>query len=297
MKKNDFLDQFYKKRNSLIIRVFLSVTLVLLLAIFSLSFQKGNDFIAKVGVQGIIQDKKEVIDQISNLNKNNKVKGLIVIINSPGGTYVGSKELYDSIKILSKKIPTVVYMREMATSGGYLVSLSADKIYGSEGTITGSVGVILQTADISDLLEKLGINPIIVKSGKFKSVPNPAEEIEKDELDYLENIIKDMQEDFLDLVKKNRNISSSVLDLISDGRIFTGNQAKDLNLIDEVGSEQDALKWLKEKAGVDEGIKIRDLSSEKDLKELFNLTFFKKKINYLNQNFYNGIFAIWMPGI
>ena len=81
----------------------------------------------------------------------------------PGGTYVGSKELYDSIKILSKTIPTVVYMKEMATSGGYLVSLSSDRIYSNSGTITGSVGVILQTADISELLDKLGINPIIVK--------------------------------------------------------------------------------------------------------------------------------------
>ena len=99
------------------------------------------------------------------------------------------------------------------------------------------------------------------------------------------------------MVKARRNISDNTLELVSDGRIFTGKQAKDLKLIDEVGNENDALNWLKEEAGVEDNIRIRDLSLQNDISRIFNLSFLKKKINYLNQNFYNGFFAIWTPGI
>ena len=119
-------------------------------------------------------------------------------------------------------------MKEMATSGGYLVSLSSDRIYGNSGTITGSVGVILQTADISELLSKLGINPIIVKSGELKAVPNPAEKVDEDKLKYLESVINKMQDEFLNIVKADRNINESTIKMVADGRILTGRDAKKL---------------------------------------------------------------------
>ncbi len=297
MKKNDFLDQFYKRRKSLINRLLISATIFITFILVVLQFQKKDTFIAKISIQGIIQDRKDIIDQLEELSENNNVKGLIIVVNSPGGTYVGSKEIHDSIRNIGKKIPTVVYMREMATSGGYLASLSSDRIYGNEGTITGSVGVILQTADISELLSKLGINPIIIKSGKLKAVPNPAEKIDDEKLDYLKSVIEMMQKEFLNIVKKRRNISNSTLELVSDGRILTGKQAKDLKLIDEVGTEKDALAWLRNEAGLDKNVKVKDLSSQNDIREILNLSFLKKKINYFNQNFYNGFFAIWAPGL
>lgn len=297
MKKNDFLDQFYKRRKSLINRLLISAIIFITFILVVLQFQKKDTFIAKISIQGIIQDRKDIIDQLEELSENNNVKGLIIVVNSPGGTYVGSKEIHDSIRNIGKKIPTVVYMREMATSGGYLASLSSDRIYGNEGTITGSVGVILQTADISELLSKLGINPIIIKSGKLKAVPNPAEKIDDEKLDYLKSVIEMMQKEFLNIVKKRRNISNSTLELVSDGRILTGKQAKDLKLIDEVGTEKDALAWLRNEAGLDKNVKVKDLSSQNDIREILNLSFLKKKINYFNQNFYNGFFAIWAPGL
>ena len=297
MKPNDFLDQFYSRRQSTIKR-FLIITIVTLLIVTALlQFQQKENFIAKITVEGIIKDRNDILEQLKNLDNDQNVKGLLTIINSPGGTYVGSKEIHESIKNLSKKIPTVAYMREMATSGGYLVSLSSDRIFGNEGTITGSIGVILQTADISQLLGKLGINPIIIKSGDLKAVPNPAEEIDEKKLNYLKDIIRKMQKEFLNLVKKSRNISSSTLDLVSDGRIVTGKQAKDLKLIDAVGTENDALSWLKKEAGLDDEVRVKDLSIQSDITKLLNFSFLKKKINYFNQNFYNGFIAIWTPGI
>ena len=297
MKKNDILEQFYKKRKSLIKRIFISIIIVTAIILTSLQLKQKDSFVAKISIQGIIQDRNDIIEQLDSLNKDTNVKGLITIINSPGGTYVGSKEVYDSIESISKKIPTVVYMKEMATSGGYLASLSSDKIFGNEGTITGSVGVILQSADISELLKKFGINPVIIKSGELKAVPNPVEQIDEKKLKYLEDVIKVMQKEFLQLVKEKRGISDATLRLISDGRIFTGKQAKNLKLIDEIGNENDALNWLKKEAGVKDDVNIKDLSIKNNINQILNLSFLKKKINYFNQNFYNGFVAIWVPGI
>lgn len=297
MKKNDLLEKFYSRRRSLIFRSLISLVGFLLLVFYLLKIQNDEEFIAKINIQGIIQDRTDIIEEIDRLQDNENVKGFLAVINSPGGTYVGSKELYDSIKLLSKKIPTVVYMREMATSGGYLVSLGADKIYGNSGTITGSIGVILQTADISELLNEIGVNPIIIKSGKLKAVPNPAEKIDDEKVIYLQGIIEKMQEEFMKLVTSNRKISNSTTQLIGDGRIFTGKEAKELKLIDDIGSEKDALAWLRGKGELDETIKVKELLGKNDLKSMFDFTFLKKKFNYLNQNFYNGFFAIWMPGL
>ena len=297
MKPNDFLDHFYSKRQSTIKRLLIITIVTLLLVTTSLQFHKKENFIAKITVEGIIKDRNDILEQLKSLDNDANVKGLITIINSPGGTYVGSKEIHESIKNLSKKIPTVAYMREMATSGGYLVSLSSDRIFGNEATITGSIGVILQTANISQLLDKLGINPVIIKSGDLKAVPNPTEEIDEKKLNYLKDIIQKMQIEFLNLVKKSRDISNSTIELVSDGRLVTGKQAKDLKLIDEVGTENDALLWLKKEAGLDDDVRVKDLSIQSDITKVFDLNFLKKKINYFNQNFYNGFFAIWTAGI
>ena len=297
MKKNDLLDKFYQKRKSIIFRSFFFFLIIAFIITLSYKFQSDESFIAKINIEGIIQDRTDIIKQINSLKSDNNVKGLLTIINSPGGTYVGSKELYDSIQTIGEKIPTAVYMKEMATSGGYLASLSSDKIFGNSGSITGSIGVILQSADISNLLGKIGVSPIIIKSGKLKAVPNPAEQIDEEKLNYLKEIIEKMQKEFLMIVKKNRNVSESVLSLVSDGRILTGREAKKLKLIDDIGNEDDALNWLKNEAKVDEKIKIKELSPENDLQKLINLRIFKKKFNYFSQNFYNGFFAIWAPGL
>ncbi len=297
MKKNDLLEKFYSKRRSLIVRSFVILIGFFIFSFFLIKAKDQEDFIAKISIQGIIQNRSDIVNELDNLVDNDNVKGLLTIINSPGGTYVGSKEIYDSIKLLGEKIPTVVYMREMATSGGYLASLSANKIYVNSGTITGSIGVILQTADISELLDDIGINPVIIKSGKLKAVPNPAEKIDQEKIIYLQQVIEKMQEEFMQLVQSNRKISSSTIKIIRDGRIFTGKEAKELNLIDELGNEKDAIAWLKEKGELDDTIQVKELLSKNDLRSILDLSFLKKKFNYLSQNFYNGFFAIWMPGI
>ncbi len=293
MENNSFLSDYFKKRRSLILRSFLiSLFTILLISILFLS-KSNNSFIAKLSIDGVIYERKDILKTFDDLFENEKAKGILITVNSPGGTFVSSKEIFDSIMNISNKIPTAVYMKEMATSGGYLVSLGADKIFSNYGTITGSIGVVLQTADLSKLLDKLGINPIVVKSGNLKSVPNPFEEASEQQIEFISEVISQMQDEFINIVKDRRKSSYDVLNLISDGRILTGRQAKELDLIDEIGTEKDAINWLKEQAGIVTDVPVVDFSDQDNFFKLLNIDSLKNKIKNINLNPLNGILAIW----
>ena len=292
MKNNTFLNDYFSKRKTLIIRAFFISLISIFFLSLIFSINKNNDFIAKLSIDGVIYERNDIIEKIDKLDEDMSVQGLLLIVNSPGGTFVSSKEIFDSIKNIGKRIPTAVYMKEMATSGGYLVSLGAEKIFSNQGTITGSIGVILQTADMSELLKKIGVNPIIIKSGELKSVPNPLEKINQNQIQYVEEIISLMQKEFLNILKYTRDISPEVINLVSDGRILTGSQAKSMNLIDEIGSERDAIFWLKKRGNLDDDVPVVDISSKDNFLNILNIKSFKNKINNINVNFLNGILAI-----
>ena len=289
MKNNTFLNDYFSKRKTLIIRAFFITIISVFFLSLIFTINKNNNFIAKLSIDGVIYERNDILEKIDKLDKDMSAQGLLLIINSPGGTFVSSKEIFDSIKNIGKRIPTAVYMKEMATSGGYLVSLGAERIFSNQGTITGSIGVILQTADMSELLKKIGVNPVIVKSGELKSVPNPLEKINQNQIQYVEKIISLMQKEFLNILKDTRDISSEVIDLVSDGRILTGGQAKSMNLIDEIGSERDAIFWLKQRGNLEDDIPVVDISSKDDFLNILNIKSFK---NNVNLKFLNGIIAI-----
>ena len=289
MKNNTFLNDYFSKRKTLIIRAFFITIISIFFLSLIFTINKNNNFIAKLSIDGVIYERNDILEKIDKLDKDMSAQGLLLIINSPGGTFVSSKEIFDSIKNIGKRIPTAVYMKEMATSGGYLVSLGAERIFSNQGTITGSIGVILQTADMSELLKKIGVNPVIVKSGELKSVPNPLEKINQNQIQYVEKIISLMQKEFLNILKDTRDISSEVIDLVSDGRILTGGQAKSMNLIDEIGSERDAIFWLKQRGNLEDDIPVVDISSKDDFLNILNIKSFK---NNVNLKFLNGILAI-----
>ena len=297
MKRNDPLIEYFKKRKKKI-SFFLGVSFLISILVF-LSDSKftQKETIAKIKLEGIINDKKDFIDRLESITENENIKGLLVVVNSPGGTFVSSKEVYDALEKISKNIPTSVYMRELATSGAYLASLGVDKIFANNGTITGSIGVILQTAELTTLLEKVGVRPIIIKSGELKAVPNPLENLEEENLLYMKKIIERLQEEFIELVEKKRNLGSEAKSKIADGRIFTSKQAKALNLIDSVGSESDAIEWIKSEGNLGDEVDILELDSVKSLVDLLKVNVLKKSFNYFNLNLNNGILAIWTPGI
>ena len=175
-----------------------------------------------------------------------------------------------------------------------MVALAGNKIFCYEGSITGSVGVIMQSVNIEKLLQSLGIEPVIFKSGNLKAIPNPVENLTSNEKDIIQNVIKSIHESFLSMVKNNREISEDNLKIVSDGRIFTGIEAKKINLVDEIGSEKDALDWLKAETSVDKDIDVIKIESETNFSNILDIlslkSIFKKKIAASN-----GLFAIWMP--
>ena len=273
-----------------------------MLSTYSILFILNNtltprQFIGKVHLEGIISDKNDLIEELNDINQNENIKGLLIIVNSPGGTFVSSKEILDKIEKISIRIPTSVYMREMGTSGAYLASLGVNKIFANQGTITGSIGVILQTAQLTSLMEKIGITPIVIKSGKLKATPNPLEKMDEEKKKYLEKIIGQLQNEFIDIVEKKRNLDKITLGKISSGRIFTSKQALDLNLIDSIGNEDDALDWIKKEGKLDSTIEVIELDKKKSLYNLLNTIFFKNSLKPFNLNLNNGILAIWTPGL
>ena len=297
MKKNDFLIHHFEKRKSLILKYLI---LFLLLTSLFWSFhsnKKNTDFIAKVHLDGVISDRFDVLEKLDEIYENENLKGLLLITNSPGGTFVSSKEIFDSLKKISEKVPTTTYIREVGTSGAYLASLGTEKIFVNNGTITGSIGVILQSADLTSLLENLGIQPVIVKSGELKTVPNPLEKIDDEKLKYMNNIINQMQNQFVNLVKERRNLNQSSMELISDGRIFTGEEAKKINLVDFIGNERDAINWIKNEGNLEENIEIIEFNNNENFLNFLNSSLLKKTFKTFNLNINSGILAIWMPGL
>ena len=255
------------------------------------------NFIAKINLEGIISDRRDLVDKINEIKENPNFKGLIIVINSPGGTFVSSKEIFDALEKVSNDVPTSAYIRELGTSGAYLASLGVDKIFVNHGSITGSVGVILQTAELTSLLQKIGIEPIVIKSGSLKAVPNLVEKLDTKKIDYMKEIIKKLQDEFVGIVKQKRNLNNYSIEKISDGRIFTSSEALELNLIDFIGNEEDAINWIRKQANLDKDIKILELDKKKKFLDFLNVNFLKNSLNSFNLNLNNGILAIWMPGL
>ena len=297
MKKNDFLVQYFEKRKSKIFKFFIFLLLVFSLILIINNNFTSKYFIGKVHLEGVINDKNELIQQLSNIEQNKNIKGLLIIINSPGGTFVSSKEILDALEKISKKIPTSAYMREMGTSGAYLASLGAKKIFANQGTITGSIGVILQTAQLTSLMEKIGVKPIIVKSGELKATPNPLEKLDEEKINYLKKIIGQLQDEFIEIVERKRNLNQATLRKISSGRIFTSKQALELNLIDFVGNETDALNWIIKEGNLDPKIDVIEIDQKNSLFNLMNTSLFKNSLKPFNLNLNSGILAIWTPGL
>ena len=179
------------------------------------------------------------------------------------------------------KIPTSAYMKEMATSGAYLASMGVQKIFANQGTITGSIGVILQTAQLTSLMEKIGVKPIVIKSGELKATPNPLEKLDEEKINYLKKIIDQLQKEFIDIVEQKRNLNQTTIKEISTGRIFTSKQALKLNLIDFIGNETDALDWIKKEGDLDQKIDVIELDKKNSLYNIFNTTFLKILLNLL----------------
>ena len=213
--------------------------------------------IARVTITGLIRSDRERVEALDRLG-NSSSKAVIVHINSPGGTTAGSEELHDSLRRLNERKPMVVVVDGLAASGGYIAALAADHIVAGETSLVGSIGVLFQYPNFSDLMKTVGVKVEEVKSSPLKAAPNGFEPTSPEARAALDALVKDSYAWFKGLVKDRRGMDDTQLEKVADGRVFTGRQAVDLKLVDQLGDEKTAVAWLVEQKGVKKDLPVRD---------------------------------------
>ena len=243
------------------------IGMVFFAAIYGLGLFRGENPLnlgEKVGVipiEGIIGDAGEIIDQINEFADSNGIRAVVLRIDTPGGSVAPSQEIYQAVRELRKKKKVVVSMGSVAASGGYLIAVAADRIVANPGTITGSISAVMHYANVEELLKKVGVRASVIKSGKFKDIGSPVREMTAEERSLIQGIVDDIYDQFVRTVSENRKIPLSKIVQLADGRVFTGRQAKELGLIDDLGGLQDAvllagrLSGMKEKPEIVHGMK------------------------------------------
>lgn len=216
--------------------------------------------ISVIKLDGIISDtagssffrdltsSSSVLDLIVKAAKDQNVKAIVIRINSPGGTVAASQELYKAVINARKKKPVVITMGDVAASGGYYISSAADVIFANPGTLTGSIGVITSYLNFYDLLNKIGVKGVVIKSGDYKDIGNPARPMTPEERKILQSLLDDTYDQFLSDVSKGRSIQKSTLAKIAQGLIYTGKQAKKVGLVDYLGDYNQAIKYTQKLA-------------------------------------------------
>ena len=213
--------------------------------------------IARINIEGLIRSDHERVEALERLEKS-QAAAVIVHINSPGGTTAGSEQLYDALTRLKAKKPLVVVVEGLAASGGYIAAIAADQIIAQQSSLVGSIGVLFQFPNFAELLKTVGVKVEEVKSSPLKAAPNGFEPTSPEAREALASLVKDSYAWFRGLVKERRAMDDALLEKVSDGRVFTGRQAVELKLIDQLGDEKTAVAWLVAQKGVQADLPVRD---------------------------------------
>ncbi|MEX2248519.1 MAG: signal peptide peptidase SppA [Parvibaculum sp.] len=217
----------------------------------------GRSHIARVEIGGIVVDDRIQREMLEKIAEDSNVKAVILAIDSPGGTTTGAEALYESIRQVADEKPVVAVLGTVAASGGYIVAMSADRIVARGNTITGSIGVIFQWAQLEDLLKHIGIEMRDVKSAPLKAEPNPFSRPSPEALRVTKELVDSSYDWFLRLVAERRGMDAATARRLGDGRVFTGWQAVENGLVDEIGSEEQAIAWLAEEHGLDARLPVQ----------------------------------------
>jgi len=206
--------------------------------------------IGVIEVKGIIKDSRSILENIVKFEKNDHIKAILLRINSPGGAVAPCQEIYIELIKARKKKPVVASLGTVAASGGYYIAAAANKIIATPGTLTGSIGVKLELANVQKLLEKIGIEPVVLKSVPYKDIGSPFRQVTPEEKKMLIKLLKDIHRQFVEDIAKGRHLSFEKVEAIADGSVFTGKEAKDLGLVDMLGNFEDAIKEATRLAGI-----------------------------------------------
>jgi len=197
--------------------------------------------VAVIPISGLISESETVIENLKRFGKDNSVKAIVLRINSPGGGVAPSQEIYEEVRKLNARKPVLASMGAMAASGGYYIASATRKVYANPGTMTGSIGVIMPFMNLKDLVEKIGAKGMTVKSGPYKDIGSPLREMTPQERELLQGVVDNVHLQFVNAVAKGRNLPREDVLRIADGRIYTGEQAKALGLVDALGNLEDTV--------------------------------------------------------
>ncbi len=261
----------------------------------------GSEHVARLNVSGIILDNRKLGERIATLLKNDRIKALIVAIDSPGGSVAGGESLYRLLSEVAEKKPVVAVMRGTAASAGYMIAMPAARIFARESTITGSIGVKMETAEFSGLLRTLGISAETFASGPLKDQPGLAHPTSPEGRAVLQGLVTDMYDQFIEMVARGRKMEPAAVRRLADGRAYTGRQALKLNLVDAIGGEAEARAWLAAERQIPASLPTRDLALQGLADMIFGSesesiwgslwkTLFSQRVTL------DGAWAIWQPG-
>lgn len=260
-------------------------------------FQTGAH-VALLQVRDIIFQDHDRLDAIDKLIGDSSTKAVVVSINSPGGTVVGGESLYEELKRLSAKKPVVAVIGDLGTSAAYMTALGTNHILANAGSITGSIGVILQTTEVTGLLEKLGITAEAIKSAPLKGQPNPLEHLSPAARAATQNLVDDAFDLFVSIVAERRKMPVERVRELADGRVYSGRQALANGLIDGIGSLREARSWLQETHGISAALPLRPVVIHRPRNGLLDFigdtvgkTLFSERLRL------DGLISVWHPNL
>lgn len=273
-----------------------AVVAVIIAAAGRFQLAERGDKIARLTISGIVLDNRHLGELFNKIRDDEGIRAVIVHIDSPGGTVVGGESLYLGLQDLAGSKPVVAVLGELATSAAYMAALGTDHIVARSGTVTGSIGVLMQTADITGMLEKLGISPEAIKSSPLKAQPSPLEPLTDAARAATRDVVADMHAMFVDFVVAGRGMARDRAVALADGRIFTGRQALANGLIDAIGAETEARQWLATNRDVSIDLPAIDMAIEEDdeawkgmLSSLLGKTLFSERLTL------DGLLSVWHP--
>ena len=212
----------------------------------------GGERVAVVRIEGVIVDSRDAIEELRKFREHPGVKAIVLRIDSPGGGVVASQEIYSEVlkTRTDGKVKVVASMGNLAASGGYYIAAATDKIVANPGTLTGSIGVIMELANVRGLMEKVGVQSVVIKSGKHKDLASPFRTMSAEDRALLQGVLDDVHDQFIQAVAAGRAMKVNQVRDLADGRVFTGRQARTAKLVDELGDLQDAIKLAGKMGGI-----------------------------------------------
>ena len=300
MELDSIVDRKQLKQRLIIWRITAILTTVTLAIFLIGNFDsiKYSDHIAVLKISNIIVDDPDRSKTLIKVANDKLIKALIVHIDSPGGTVVGGEALYLHLREVAEKKPVVAVMNDIATSAGYMAAIAADQIFARQSSITGSIGVIIQTTDITVLLNKLGIKPEAIKSAPLKAQPNPLEPMNEITRSATRLVVEDIFNMFINMVVTRRKMDKQKVKQLADGRIYTGRQAVKNGLIDAIGGEKEALVWLSDTKSISGQLPLKLLSFGREDSFIGRIIErFVGKLSISDRLRLDGLVSLWQPAI